>query len=162
MARAQGAYAPDIIVLLTDGANNTGPEPADAAAAGRRPRRQGLHDRLRDGRGWGLRPGLRSPVRRRRAGGRVPGRRWRWWREAGGGGFRRGIDEATLQQVADATGGAYYPAESADQLQQVFEQLPTTLITRHEAVEMGVVFVGLALAAAAAASLFGRLWRPLP
>src|SRR5262245_26222817 len=27
----KGAYAPDIIVLLTDGANNAGPEPADAA-----------------------------------------------------------------------------------------------------------------------------------
>src|SRR5450759_4617075 len=28
---AKGAYAPDIIVLLTDGVNNTGPQPLDAA-----------------------------------------------------------------------------------------------------------------------------------
>ena len=80
----------------------------------------------------------------------------------GGGGFRRGIDETTLKEVADITGGTYYPAESADQLQEVFAGLPTNLVFRHEVAEISVVFVGLALAAAAAASLFGRLWRPLP
>ena len=63
-------------------------------------------------------------------------------RSGGPGGFRRGIDEATLKQVADLTGGTYYPAESADQLQGVFESLPTSLITKHEVVEVGVGFVG--------------------
>ena len=36
----------------------------------------------------------------------------------GGGGFRRGIDDATLKQVADLTGGSYYPAESAGELRR--------------------------------------------
>ena len=37
---------------------------------------------------------------------------------AGGGGFRRAIDEDTLKAVAEATGGEYYPAESANQLDE--------------------------------------------
>ena len=45
----KGAYAPAIIVLLTDGASNAGPEPLDAAAAGGGARHPRLHDRLRDG-----------------------------------------------------------------------------------------------------------------
>ena len=36
----------------------------------------------------------------------------------GAGGFRRGIDEDTLKQVAELTGGEYYPAESASELQR--------------------------------------------
>lgn len=43
-------YQPDIIVLLTDGANTRGPSPVDAAAAGRRPPRARVHHRLRDDR----------------------------------------------------------------------------------------------------------------
>ena len=35
------------------------------------------------------------------------------------GTFRRGIDEPTLQEIADMTGGAYYSAESADELHRV-------------------------------------------
>ncbi len=45
--------------------------------------------------------------------------------------------------VADATGGEYYPAESADELHKVFENLPTNLITKHEVVEISVLFVAL-------------------
>ena len=80
----------------------------------------------------------------------------------GGGGFRRGIDEDTLTQVADATGGKYYPAESADELEQVFASLPTYLITKHEVIEISVAFVGRGRAVRRPALLLGRAWRPLP
>ena len=66
----------------------------------------------------------------------------------GGGGFRRGIDEDTLKQVADMTGGEYYSAESAGELQSVFENPPTSYITRHEVTEISVFFAaGAALLA---------------
>jgi Ca-activated chloride channel homolog len=77
-------------------------------------------------------------------------------------GFRRGIDDVTLQQVADLTGGTYHPAASAGELQSVFQGLPTNLITKNEVVEVSVVFVALGGLLAAAALFLGRAWRPLP
>ena len=75
----------------------------------------------------------------------------------GPGGFRRGIDEDTLQRVADATGGTYFPAESADQLNQVFQNLPTSLIFKSEAVEVSAGFAVFGALMAAAALFLGRL-----
>jgi Ca-activated chloride channel family protein len=80
----------------------------------------------------------------------------------GGGGFRRAIDEATLIEIADATGGTYYPAESADELHTVFQNLPTNLITKHEVMEISVAFVALGILLIALAILLGQAWRPLP
>jgi Ca-activated chloride channel family protein len=80
----------------------------------------------------------------------------------GGGGFRRGIDETTLKQVADLTGGDYYSAESSGDLQQVFANLPTYLIVKHDVIEVSAVFVGMATLLAGVAFLLARLWRPLP
>jgi len=36
------------------------------------------------------------------------------------------LDEATLQQIADSTGGGYYRAESEDELSQAFYEIATT------------------------------------
>jgi len=151
-----GAYAPDIIVLLTDGANNTGPEPADAArqAADRGLRVYTIGFGSQDG-------GQLDPVCRRQFLGNEPGG------GIGGpgfaaGGFPRGIDEPTLRIVANLTGGTYYPAASAAELEHVFAGLPTTLITKHEVVEVSAGFVGIGGVLAAFALLLGRLWRPLP
>ncbi len=80
----------------------------------------------------------------------------------GGGGFPRGIDEDTLRAIAKQTGGDYYPADSAQSLEQVFAGLPTTVITKHEVVEVSFGFVGLGGFLAAFALLLGRAWRPLP
>ena len=61
------------------------------------------------------------------------------------------------------TGGKYYPAESAEQLESVFQSLPTNLITKHEVVEVSVGFVGLGAAPGGGwPLLLGRAWRPLP
>ncbi len=154
-----GAYAADVIVLLTDGANNAGPEPVDAA-------RQAVDRGLRVYTiGFGTADGGQfDPVCRRQFLGNEPGGGFGggFGGGGGGGGFRRGIDEETLRRVADLTGGTYYPAESAQQLEQVFAGLPTTLITRHEVVEISSAFVGLGGLLAAFALLLGRVWRPLP
>jgi Ca-activated chloride channel family protein len=158
----RGAYAPAIIVLLTDGASNTGPTPVEAAqeAAARGVRVYTI--------GFGTanpnseRPpcGLQFVGREPSdppgfgfGGGGVGG---------GGGGFRRAIDEDTLKAVAEATGATYYPAESADELHKVFESLPTNLITKHEVLELSVLFVALGAVLIALAILLSQLWRPLP
>jgi Ca-activated chloride channel family protein len=80
----------------------------------------------------------------------------------GGGQFRRAIDEDTLKAVAEATGGEYYPAESANELEKVFAGLPTNLITKHEVTEVSVAFVAVAVVLLAGALLLAQAWRPLP
>ena len=60
------------------------------------------------------------------------------------------------------TGGEYYSAESAHQLQDVFQSLPTYLITKHEIMEISVVFTALGVLLAAAAIVFSLIWNPLP
>jgi Ca-activated chloride channel family protein len=153
----KGAYAPEIIVALTDGASNAGVLPTDAAqqAADRGIRVYTIG--FGTANGGAMAPGCAGfPIREPQGGGFGGG---------GGGGqgnLRRGIDEDALKQVASITGGEYYPAESAEQLQNVFAGLPTNLILKHEVFEIGVGFVAFGALAAGVALLLGRAWRPLP
>jgi Ca-activated chloride channel family protein len=148
-----GAYAPDIIVLLTDGANNAGVEPMEAAqqAADRGVRvytigfGTAIGGMMDCGQFDGFEPYM--------GGGGFPG--------GGGGRFRRGIDEETLMRVSDLTGGKYYSAESATELQDVFRSLPTYLITRHETTEVSAGFAGLAGLLTALAIGLSLKWNPL-
>jgi Ca-activated chloride channel family protein len=159
-----GAYVPAIIVLLTDGASNAGPEPLDAArqAADRGIRVYTI--------GFGTEnPGARPPRCGEQQIGSEPGDRGQSDPGFGGGGFgggggglRRAIDEETLTAVAEATGGEYFLAQNAEQLLQVFDELPTDLITRHEVVEIGFAFTGMAVVLISLSILLGQAWRPLP
>jgi Ca-activated chloride channel family protein len=79
-----------------------------------------------------------------------------------GGGLRRAIDEETLTAVAETTGGEYYLAQNAQQLQEVFQQLPTDLITSHDVVEISVAFTALAVLFITLGIALGQAWRPLP
>ncbi len=81
---------------------------------------------------------------------------------AGAAGSAAAIDEETLTAVAEATGGEYYLAENAQQLIEVFAELPTDLITSHEVVEISVVFTAVAVVLIGLAILLGQAWRPLP
>ncbi|MGE5249529.1 MAG: VWA domain-containing protein [Bacteroidota bacterium] len=139
-----GQYAPAIIVLLTDGVSNSGPLPLEAAqeAAARGIRVYTI--------GFGTEnPGSLPDCDGRGNTFRFLGQNGSW----GGGGFFRGLDEATLRQIADLTGGDYYAARSAGELQQVFREIPTYLITTREYIEIsalfaaaGAIFVVLAMA----------------
>ena len=155
----KGAYVPEIIVLLTDGASNAGPMPVDAArqAADRGIRVYTI--------GFGTERGAQFPRCGRQFEGREPFSGGQFGGGGGGGGgggrFRRGIDEETLKQVADITGAEYYSAESAGELQQVFEKLPTYLITKHETTELSVVFAALGALLALLAIGLSLLWNPL-
>jgi Ca-activated chloride channel family protein len=164
----QGLYAPEIIVLLTDGVSNAGPLPLDAAqqAADRGVRvytigfgtEQGPAGfRGRDpygGGGFGGGPGGQSPGFQGQGSGGFQG-------QGGYGGFRRGIDEATLKQIADETGGKYYAAESASELLDVFRSLPTYLIVKHETLELSVAFAAVGMLLSMLAVTLSLIWHPM-
>lgn len=165
---ADESFQRDIVVLLTDGANSGGPDPIEAAqqAADRRVRVFTI--------GFGTDEPTEMICGGTQIGadafgngefgsdgfggdsfGGVTG-------SFGGGGGRGGevtstarqllvIDEPTLQSIAELTGGAYFRAADADQLVDVFLNLPTQLEVEPEEVEISVWFTaaGLALLLAA-------------
>lgn len=166
----KGAYVPDIIILLTDGVSNTGPLPLDAAqqAVDRGVRIYTI--------GFGTSHGAefancgQQVLGNEPFGGRPPfggDQQFRGGQGFGGfgfngGGFNRGIDENTLKRIADMTGGAYYSAESAGELQNVFQNLPTYLIVKHEIVEISVAFAAIGALLAGIAVVLALMWHPLP
>jgi Ca-activated chloride channel family protein len=163
-------YQPDIIVLLTDGANSQGPLPLDAAqqATDRQVRvytigfgttnpeqllctsQQLGGDILNEefGRDFGV--GL----------GGIPGGAT----GSGFGGFRRYLvlDEPTLQGIADITGGVYYRAEDANQLYQVFVDLPTEIVRQKERLETSVIFSILGAIFTTISVVLSQSWYPFP
>jgi Ca-activated chloride channel homolog len=163
-----GAYAPDIIVLLTDGVSNAGPEPVEAAkqATARGVRVYTIGFGTADpGAEGAVCPGQfigNEPQGGQGNGGFGNGGGQGFGQGGGPGGFQRAIDETTLKAVADATGGTYQPAQSADQLRDVFQNLPTTLILKHEVVELSVIFAAAGALLITLAIFLGQAWRPLP
>jgi Ca-activated chloride channel homolog len=150
----KGAYAPDIIVLLTDGVSNTGPLPLDAA--------QEAMDRgvrvytIGFGTENGTIPfGDANPFG---GGNNLFGNGGQQF----GGFLRTGIDTDTLKKVASMTGGEYYSATSADELNKVFQNLPTNLIMKNETIELSVIFIAAGAILALAAIVLSMLWHPLP
>jgi len=162
----KGAYAPDIIVLLTDGVSNAGPMPLDAAqqAADRGVRIYTI--------GFGTDQNNSIPFCDDQFGGGgffggggqgFGGQQFGGNPQFFGGGFfRRGIDEETLKRIASLTGGTYYSASSAGELQDVFRNLPVYLITKHETTEISVVFTAIGALLAAMAIVLSLIWHPLP
>ena len=149
-----GGYEPDIIVLLTDGANTRGISPVDAAkqAADRRVRVYTI------GFGTDHPTDLVCSAAQLGAGGFGGGF------GGGGGGGRAArpgnfltMDEATLKAVAAETGGTYYQAQDADQLRDVFTKLPSDIQNQHEEHEISVWFV-IAGALLAAGAFTASLW----
>jgi Ca-activated chloride channel family protein len=154
-------YAPDVIVLLTDGANTQGPEPATAAEAAA----------VRGVRVFTIGFGTTTPTRMVCTGSQVGG----WYGGYGGGrdrGFGGGgggrnprvIDEDALQVIAETTGGHYYKAENADQLQQALGDLPSHVTVAKKHVDIASWFAvagGMLVAVAVGLSLWwNRLRTP--
>jgi Ca-activated chloride channel family protein len=151
----KGDYAPDIIVLLTDGDSNAGPDPIVAAqqAADRGVRVYTIGFGTINGPDVSQSPfGFGGPP----GGGFFGG-------GGGGGGFGRlGLNEPMLKQIASMTGGTYHLASSASQLESVFSGLPTYLIIKHEVLETSVLFVAFGALLTGIALLLSLVWRPLP
>jgi Ca-activated chloride channel family protein len=129
-----GERAPAEVVLLSDGESNMGRPPAAAAA---RAAQEGVQVNTI---GIGTR-GQQTSLNRQ---------------------TRVGLDEATLESIASTTGGQYFYAADANQLQQVYAHLGSQILWVQEQTE--VTFAASAIGAALltiAASLalfwFGRL-----
>lgn len=138
--RADGDYAPDIVVLLTDGANTRGIKPVDAAqqAAERGVRVYTI--------GFGTTNPTEMVCTAAQLGSGQfdgPGRRF----PGGPGGFGNRnflvADEPTLREVAETTGAAYFAARDADQLNEVLADLPRQVEVQRQDVEASVGFAVL-------------------
>ena len=131
----RSGYAADVIVVLTDGANTQGVEPATAAESAA----------VRGLRVFTIGFGTTTPSRMACTGRQAGG--WAGGGPGGGFGGRGGrsprvIDEATLQAVAEITGGQYYKAESADQLQEALGDLPSQVTVVKKHVDIASWFAG--------------------
>ena len=155
-AAPEEGFVPHIIVLLTDGASNAGPYPLVAAG-------QAVERGVRVYTiGFGTTNNnsvmdCGNPFQSEDPFGGGFGQFG-----GGGGGFRRDIDEVTLKQIADLTGGAYYAATSAGELQDVFRNLPTYLITTRETIEISVFFTAFGALMIFVAMIVSFLRHPLP
>ena len=141
-AASRSGFAPDVIVVLTDGANTQGPEPATAAEAAA----------VRGLRVFTIGFGTTTPTRMACTGQQAGG----WAGGGGGGGYGRGgygggggggrsplvIDEDALESVARTTGGTYYRAENADQLADALGDLPTHVTVVRKDVDVASWFAG--------------------
>ena len=132
----RSGYAPDVIVVLTDGANTQGVEPAEAAEAAA----------VRGVRVFTIGFGTTTPSRMactgQQAGGWAGGGPAGAGSAGGGGRSPRIIDEPSLQAVAEITGGQYYRAESADQLQEALGDLPSQVTVAKKHVDIASWFAG--------------------
>jgi len=151
-------YAPHIIVLLTDGRSNAGPFPLTAAeqavARGIRVYTIGYgtinnSSPMDCGDQFEFQGGYQSPFEQFGGGG------------GGGGNFRREIDEETLKQIAEMTGGDYYAAASAGELQDVFDKIPAFLSSTRELTEVSAFFAVIAACLAVISLALAFLWHPL-
>ncbi len=140
--------APEIVVLLTDGANTRGVTPEDAAAqaAARGVRVYPI--------GFGTTEPTQMVCTREQLGGGLYDAPGQGLSGIGPGGRNfLVVDEAALRTVAETTGGEYFTASDADQLQGVLEDLPKHVVTQEQSVDVSVAFAGLA-----ALLLLGGLW----
>ena len=161
-APEEGEYVPDIVVLLTDGANNRGIEPLDAVpyAVERRVRVFTI--------GFGTTNPAPPSCTRAQLGGDVfdPGGfgGGGGFGGFGGGGFRGFLvaDEPTLMAVAEQTGGAFYAAEDADQLRDVFADLPKDVARQRQLTEITWWFVAIGGLLALGAVVASVRWSPYP
>jgi Ca-activated chloride channel family protein len=128
----QGTYAPAVIVLLSDGENNENPDPLSAAktAADRGVRIYTV--------------GIGSPT-----GTTV---------HVNGFSLHTQLDEATLQQISQMTGGTYYDAQSADELRKIYDHLNTQLEIKPQNTEVTSVFAGTSILVMLIGGIFSLLW----
>jgi Ca-activated chloride channel homolog len=154
-------YADDVIVVLTDGSSNRGVAPPAAAqqAAARGVRVFTI--------GYGTSNPTQLACDSTQFGGYGGG--------FGGGGFGGGgggaggnpfqADYAALMQIAKTTGGTFYRAQDASQLNSALAKLPAAFTIVHKQVDIAALFAalgGLLIAVAVALSLWWNRAVPRP
>lgn len=160
---ADGTYVPDIVVLLTDGANTRGIDPIEAAG-------QAVDRRVRV---YTIGFGTTNPTSMVCTSAQLGGETFDGGFGGGGGGFPRDpgggggrsflvIDEPTLTQVAEMTGGTFHKAEDAEQLRDVFENLPKQISLQKKQQEISALFAAAGALLGAAALGLSLLWNRYP
>lgn len=127
-----GSYENAVVILLTDGATTTGPDPI---AAGRLAADYGVRV---------FTVGFGST-----AGDVV---------DFGGRSMRAMLDATTLQEIADSTEAQYFEAQSAEALTEVYNSLSTKLVAEKKLTEIAFIFAGLGALLALAAASLSMLW----
>jgi Ca-activated chloride channel family protein len=131
---AASDYQPDTIVVLTDGRNTQGVDPVTAAAeaAARHLRVYTI--------GFGTTEPSPSVCSRDQISGDAAFRGDGQGFAGGGRGGRQQIDEETLTQVAEMTGGKYFRAENAEALSGALLDLPNSIVVQRQDIEITVWF----------------------
>ena len=134
--------APEIVLLLTDGANTRGITPEDAAvqAAARGVRVYPI--------GFGTKNPTQMVCSASQLGGMTQ-QRFGGGRDFGGGGTPGGPQlprrrRGRAKTVASTTGGEYFAATDADQLQSVLANLPKHVTTQQQDVDISAGFIAAA------------------
>jgi Ca-activated chloride channel family protein len=128
----KGTFTSAVIVLLTDGENNVSPDPLAAAqaAADRGVRIYTI--------GIGSAAGIPLHIN--------------------GFNVYTRLDEATLQGIAQITDGAYYNAESQEELRSIYENLDLQLVIKPEEMEVTSLFAGFGVLLLLIGAVFSLLW----
>jgi Ca-activated chloride channel homolog len=127
-----GTHTSAVIILLSDGENNENPDPLAAA--------QTAADR-------GVRiytVGIGSPT-----GTTV---------HINGFSLHTQLDEATLQQISQITGGTYFNAQSEQDLLKIYDHLDTQLVQKPEQTELTAIFAGAGIFFMLGGGLISLLW----
>jgi Ca-activated chloride channel family protein len=153
------SFAPEIVVLLTDGANTRGISPVDAA-------------QIAASRGVRVYPigfGTQNPTTLVCSAAQLGGGGFDTFGRGGGGpGGGRGrrnalvADDATLKEVAKVTGGAYFSANDAGQLDTVLKDLPRQVATQQRDVQLSVGFAALAAVLVLTTVVAAARWTAFP
>ena len=127
-----GQFDSSAIVLLSDGENNEQPDPLAAAQAAAQ---RGIRIYT---------VGLGSPQGT--------------MLHVNGFTVHTQLDEPTLQQVAQITGGTYYNATSAQDLTKIYSNLDPELVVKPEKIEVTSLFAGASAALLLLGGLLSLLW----
>ncbi len=128
----KGTYTPAVIVLLSDGENNESPDPMTAAQAAAD---QGVRVYTV---GIGSAAGTTLHVN----------------------GFTvfTQLDEQSLQQIAQLTGGTYYNATTAQDLRGIYDNLDPQLVIKPQKLEVTSIFAGASIFTLVIGGVFSLLW----
>jgi Ca-activated chloride channel family protein len=128
----QGTYTSAIIVLLTDGENTAPPDPFEAAqtSADRGVRIYTV--------GIGSAAGATLNVE--------------------GFAVHSRLDEATLQQISQISGGDYYNAENEEELRAIYENISPQLVIKPEKMEVTSILAGASILILLIGGTFSLLW----
>lgn len=128
----RGSVTSAVVVLLSDGQSNAGPDPIQAA-------RQAANRGVRV-----FTVGVGSPE------GIVLG--------VEGRSIRVRLDEQTMKRIADETDGSYFRADSETDLKQIYENISTEVVFKPEQTEITAGFTGLATFLMLAGGILSLLW----